>query len=283
MRSLFIFTLLLSGCTAVLDVDRFREEEGKNPDALATAPFLDLKFSMIGMKPHHTHMLEYRVIDANNFIQSRGIIDQLHVSDVTLNVSRAIPKHNGPYRLDFYADVNMSGGFDGLGSVVTNDHAWRIEPLQDYPEGTPNTPGAVTVTYVHSTTFTNIDQYPSGTDNKPKDTEIPVRISLKGMQEHVGKMVEVRVADKATGHVVAMYRATSLPGASLDVVVPGAVDVGVEYDVTVYSDFNGNGTYDAPSGGGDRGYKSTLTSEATGLNVVFDPNGAKADVDVGAP
>jgi hypothetical protein len=279
-----VLAVALAGCTAVLDVDRFREGQSVKDGALNTSPFLDLKFSMVAMKPHHAHMMEYRVIDANNMVQSRGIIDTLHASDVSLFVPRAIPKHNGPYRLDFYADQNASGGFDGLGSVVSNDHAWRIEPLQDFPEGeVPHVEGQVQVVFIHSTTFTNIDQWPSGTDNKPKDTEIPVRLTLKNLTEFKGKMLEVRVADKGTGHVVGLYRSQQVPSETITAVIPGAVDVGVEYEVSVYVDANGNGTYEAPSGGGDKGYKTSLVSTEQGLSVTFDPVDAKGDVDVGPP
>src|SRR5579862_5674336 len=37
----------------------------------------DLKLALLGMSPHITQMLEYRVIDSNNFIQLRGLINPM--------------------------------------------------------------------------------------------------------------------------------------------------------------------------------------------------------------
>jgi hypothetical protein len=208
----------------------------------------------------------------------------MHTTDTTIIVPRAIPKVGGPYRLDFFADVNGSGGFDGLGSVVSNDHAWRIDPLEDFPKGAfPPVEGLVQVEFLHNTTFTNIDHWPSGTLNKTKDTEMPVRISVRGAQDHAGKLMEMRVSDKSSGHVVAFYRVAAIPGASFDKIVPGMVENGVEYDVTVYIDANANGQYDNPAtNAGDRGYKLGRTSDAAGLLVEFDPTQLpEANVDVG--
>ena len=62
-------------------------------------------------------------------------LDRAGVESITLNVPGAIPAANKPYRLDFFADVNRSGGFDGAGNVRLQDHAWRIFPLEDFPAG----------------------------------------------------------------------------------------------------------------------------------------------------
>ena len=273
------------GCSQIVDVDRFHEKAPPStPTGVKSTQFLDLQFTVLGMKPHLAHSYEYRVIDANNLIQSRGVMTPLGAADVTVFVPKAIPKSNGPYRIDFYADVNGSGGYDGIGSVITNDHAWRIDPLVDYPAGTV-TPvdGLVQVTFTHSTSFTDIDQYPSGTPNKAKDTGLPATVHLTALDAVSGKTLEVRVAEKDTGHVVALARVPAIGQPTLDLVIPGVVDVGVDYQIGLYIDANGNGVYDDPAtDGGDWGCRMDASSTDTGLSATMDATADKK-VDVGRP
>jgi hypothetical protein len=279
----FVATSLLAfGCTAVVDLDRFREGQ-----ALSSASFQyrDLKLDLIGMKPHHTHFFEFRVIDVNNFVQCRGVVDQLTADDASFRVPKAVPRVNGPYRLDFWADVNASGNFDGLGSVISNDHAWRIQPLVDFPEGT-FTPveGVVQVAFVHSTTFTNIDLDPGGVRNPAKDTELPTKVAVSNVDAYLNRLFQIRVLEKATGHTVGLYRAPSLKKGAFEATIPGCVDIGVEYDVEVYIDANGNNTYDVPGPNGDKGWRFVATSTEAGLAVAFDPAvDGEGAVDVGPP
>lgn len=271
------------GCTQMLDVDRFQEKAPARTTAGVAGQFLDLELTLVGMKPHLAHTYEYRVIDANNLVQSRGVIAPLGAADVKLVVPKAIPRSNGPYRLDFYADVNESGGFDGIGSVISNDHAWRIDPLVDYPAGavTP-VEGKVQVTFTHSTSFTNLDDYPSGTPNKAKDTGLGALVKLSSLQLATGKLLEVRIAERDTKHVVGLFRVPSVASATLDLALPGVVDVGVDYQVDVYIDHNANGAYDDPSkAGGDWGMRSEVASTEAGLAHAIDVATAPRAIDVG--
>jgi hypothetical protein len=72
---------------------------------------------------------------------------------------------------------------------------------------------------------------------------------------------------------------------TFDMKVPGVVEDGVIYNVLVYVDANGNGSYDNPAtGGGDLGWSVTGTADTTGLNVTLDAaQVGLAKVDVGAP
>jgi hypothetical protein len=264
--------LASASCANVAGLDDFHKR-AVSESAATASEFFALKLQLIAMKPHIGHMLEYRVIDANNFIQSRGVIKAMTSEDVELFAQRAVPRTNGPYRLDFYADVNRSGGFDGLGSVVSNDHAWRIEPLVESPEKLRGD-DIVTVSFLHSTTFTNIDQYPSGTPKPPQDTGLGARVHVEGLGEVLGKTVEVRVLEKRTRHVVALYRTMKADAPVLDAVVPGCVDLETEYDVDVWADANGNGQYDVPGDGADRGWRVTVTSSDKGLDANVDASAA---------
>ena len=278
---------VLVGCSMVVDVERFHENgsASKPASSVGGGQFLDLKFTVMGMKPHLLHTFEYRVIDANNLVQSRGVMTPLGTMNVSVTVPKAIPKSNGPYRLDFYADVNGSGGYDGIGSVISQDHAWRIDPLVDYPAGeSAPIDGTVQVVFTHSTSFTDIDQYPSGTPNKAKDTGLAAVVHFVGMGDVVGKLLEARVAEKETHHTVALGRIDKIKSAAFDLTVPGVVDVGVDYEVSVYVDANGNDAYDNPSqAAGDLGYRLTGSSTGTGLSVALDGTLAAHKEDVGAP
>jgi hypothetical protein len=94
----------------------------------------------------------------------------------------------------------------------------------------------------------------------------------------------VRVKDAGTGHSAGLFR-TKVSQAAFDLVIPGIVDAGVDYDVEVWIDANGNGAYDNPAAGGDLGFKVRRPSDrASGMRLDFDP-GAQPDsrVDVGPP
>ncbi len=282
-------TLSLSGCFAVVDVDRFHTVQKSAPDSsVLNQPgdtYLSLKLSLIGMKPHVTQRFEYRIIDANNGLQSCGVVNPLGGPDVTINVPRAIPTNSGVFHLDFFADVDGSGGYNGIGSVITNDHAWRIDPLVDYPAGlVPPVDGLVQVTFTHNTLFTDINQYPSGTPN-------PVRLGLDAVVHVInadalhGDLVQVRVADTVANRTVGLFRVPQIAQAAFDLTIPGIVEVATDYVVFVYVDANANSVYDNPAAGlGDLGWSLPVTSTAAGLDVTLDATTvASAKVDVGAP
>jgi hypothetical protein len=287
--------LLLSastpGCFAVADLDRFHavpaDAGGGADDVVRPTTYEGLTFHLSGMKPHETQLFEYRVVDANDFVQSRGVVDPWPGDEVTLMAPKAVPPLNGPYRLDFYMDMNGSRSYDGIGDVATQDHAWRIEPLADYPSGeTPHVDGTISVDFVHNLSFTDIDKY-GGAADPPADTGIGATLEFKNLSAHAGKTIEVRIADSANGHVVGLYRHTSIPAGDFTLVLPGIIDGGVDYDIDVYVDSNANGVYDSPAvPGGDLGWRLLQRSSSVeeGLRVTFDPGVETNDsIDVGPP
>jgi hypothetical protein len=281
--------LAMSGCFTLVDVDRFHTAQGSAAAAAQpnkSGEYLNLTLSLAGMTPHVTQLFEYRVIDANNFIQSRGVLNPLGAPDVTVHVPLAIPKVNGPFRLDCYADVNNSGGYDGIGSVISNDHAWRIDPLADYPPGSVSpVDGLVQVKFTHNTSFTDINQYPSGSPNPPHDTGLAAAIHVANAGPLHGVLIQVRVIDMAANRTVGLFRVPRIVQAAFDMTIPGVVENGVSYDVLVYVDANGNGIYDNPAAGlGDFGWRLAATADTTGLSVrVEAQTTGAANVDVGAP
>jgi hypothetical protein len=293
MNKSFVILPLVSvvvGCSAMVKLDGYKEAP---PPASTTASvshasgFENLKLTMLAMKPHVGQMVEARVVDPNNFIQFRAVISAIDGStDVTINAPNAIPKMGGSHRLDFYADMNHSGGYDGIGSVVNNDHAWRIDPLTDFPEGAFSpVEGLVQVNFGHNTSFTDIDQYPVGTSNRAKDTTLGARVHVTGLDAFGGKLLNVRISDTITKHTVAVYRVPEIQGGKVDAVVPGCVEPGADYQIDVYVDANGNHAYDDPSQKkGDLGFRAQRTSTEQGLEVSVDVAPAdQGNIDVGEP
>ena len=276
------FASLASGCFVVTDLDRFHA----TPAALEV-PFQDLNLTIKGLVTHVNHRFEYRVIDANNFVQSRGVLEPTGAVDVTIHVPQAVPRVNGPYRLDFFADKNHSGGWDGLTEAVDHDHGWRVEPLVNSAGGDPNN-GVIEITYVHNTSFTELNNFPTsptGAPNPPRDTGSSATIHFAGMQDYMGKLVQVRVAEMPSGHIAGLYRVPIILKPDFDGIIPGIIDPGVEYRIDVYADANGNGAYDNPAAGaGDHGFRLPAPSDAKGLNFAFNPKTfPERSVDVGAP
>lgn len=281
MRAAKIALLALAtlSCADLAGLDDFTKRS-VSESASTASDYFTMELSLVAWRPHLGHFVEYRIVDATNYVQSRGVIRSMTAEDVKIRAPRAVPRSNGPYRLDLFADVNRSGGFDGLGSVITNDHAWRLDPIADFSKLRAD--DVIKVEFVHSTTFTNVDQFPSGTKNPSQDTGLPARVRLEGIDAFAGKTLQVRVADERTGHVVGLFREMRAEGSVLEAVVAGCVDVQTTYQIDVYADANGNGAYDDPSAGGDRGWRLSATSTDTGLAATLNM-GEGGDVDVGAP
>jgi hypothetical protein len=254
-----------------------------------------LELTLKGMGVHLNQRIEFRIIDSNNFVQSRGVVEPLDAPStetVTFTVPKGIPAENGPYRLDFYADVNGSGDFDGLKTGLTHDHAWRIEPLVDTPAGKfPHIANVTQVIFNHNTLFVDIREWPKGTVALPQDTgvDVDVRFAADKLSEFVGKLCEVRVAEARTGHTVGLYRIPEVPSHDFVAHIAGVVEAGAPYNVDVYIDANGNGTYEDPSGTSasvDLGWRFSVNAETLGSSEDGGANdaGAKdAGVKVGAP
>lgn len=255
-----LLTATTSSCFAVTDLDRFSTSPG------ATGNFSDLQFTVRGMFSHVNEMFEYRIVDKNNTLQSRGIIMPLGGPDATLFAPGAVPKDNGPFTLDFYADHDPTHNmrYDRDPVTGTGDHSWRLKlGGGDEPPNPalydPNT-GTYKVLFDHNTSFAVL------TDPEPPiEIGKPATIRLANMGAFVGKRLELRIADASSKRVVAFYRVPSLAAADSTIVIPGMVETDVAYAVEVYTDDN------APTPGSVRAFRVTQQSGQTGLDVSFDP------------
>ena len=247
----------LTSCFAVTNLDRFSQAETVNSN------FVDLKFTMRGMTSHVTEYVEFRVVDSTNTLQSRGILFPLGGPDATLFAPGAIPKQNGPFHLDFFADHDQSGGYDNTPNDI-RDHAWRlaIDPAKADDSNT------LDVQFDHNTSFNYLND-----PTPPQEYGKPATVHFTGLDGY--KRIELRVSDASAKRTVAFYRIPQAPGGPFDLTVPGMIESGVDYRIEVYTD-DGNG-------GNVRSFRFSAMGTATGLDVPFDPTTAPTATDVAAP
>ena len=251
--------MLSSSCFVVTDLGRFEKAE-----AIAPSNFSDLRVTVRGMTSHVNEMFEYRVVDNSNVIQSRGFIIPLGGPGATFYVQGAVPKQNGPFRLDFYADHDNSGGYYEPRPDQTVDHSWRLA-LDDR---ILDDKGVYVVAFDHNTSFVNLES-PSRSTEFGK----PLTVHLSGMERFQNKRVEVRVGDASTTRVVAMYRVPRLTRVEFDAVVPGMIETGVSYAVEVYTDDGDAGAVQA--------FRFEQLATDVGLQTSF--NGANPGTQVPNP
>jgi len=252
-----------SSCFAVTDLDRFETR------AVNTSNFSDLRLTVRGMTSHVLELFEYRVVDANNTIQSRGFIVPLGGVEASLYVPGAVPKQNGPFNLDFYADHDNSGGYD-VDPAKQGDHAWRIALSDDRLDDR----GVYSVLFDHNTSFSFLSNpAPSRTVGQQ------ATVHLKNMGALVGKRIEVRIADASSKRVVALYRIPTLGDAAVPVTItiPGMVESSVDYLIDVYTDDK------VATPASIKSFRLEQVSGPTGLTVDFDPATAPVVTDVTPP
>lgn len=251
-----------SSCFAVTDLDRFQQAGG-------SGNFTDLRLTVRGMTSHVAELFEYRIVDKNNTLQSRGQIFPLGGPDATMFAPGAVPKQNAPFNLDFYADHDNSGGYDRDEASGTGDHSWRIPLTDDLLD--PKT-GAYTITFDHNTSFSVLTS-----PAPPIEIGTPATVHLSNMGPFMGKRIELRIADASSKRVVVLYRVPVLGTATYDVTVPGMIEGGVTYTVELYTDDG------ATPPGSVRAFRVDAKSGDKGLELNIDPGVAPAVTDAASP
>jgi hypothetical protein len=239
--------LSLTSCFAVTNLDRFAQN---------SATYVDLTFTVRGMKSHVAELFEFRVVDESNIIQARGIALPLGGVDATFVAPRAIPAGK-KVRIDFFADHNGSKGYDATATDAT-DHAWRI-PVDLAGVGS----NGVVLTFEHNTLFQYLD------DGGPsREVGKPGILRFTGMGSRKGKRLQVRFADAFTRRLVALFRYPNLDKEAGELVVPGMIEAGNPYsvEVTVDDEAAGLGSLEA--------WRLQEDSNDQGLDVTFDPAAA---------
>ncbi len=219
---------LNSGCFAISDLSRFEPDEGCDVD-------LDLQ----GFTPHGEDLFELRVVkivegSTTPFLSARAILDPMGGVNAHIVMQNAAPA--GHAALEFYSDENN----DDLYTDPPDDHVWRID----------NACVPLSHVFVHRFDFVNLVE--------PTAIGEDFRLSLTGMNAD-GNALEVRVIsvppagvdDPPPARTVGLYRKAAMTQVDLDVSIPGILDLGSSYQVTIWSDKTGDGVYDSPLLGPD--------------------------------
>ncbi len=255
-----------ASCTSSLKLDRFTTEESSiQTISPINVNYFDVKFTAKSMLPHFNEYLEVRIVDRLNHVQAKAIYDEIVYADFTIHLARVIPKANAPYRLDFWADHNLSGRYDGIvGGVNDKDHAWRRVLAEPLPEDMRLVGSRYELEFLHDTSFVDIFTDLDGNPISGEDTLLPCDVGVTA-KAYVGKMVELRVVEKASGRLVGLYR-QGRARETFHALIPGILDEQTQYDVSVYVDANDSGSYDE----GDPSWKLEFTSKETGAAIDAD-------------
>lgn len=279
-----------SACFAVTD----------DPGALHSTPGLELSF--VDMYGHVNQLLDFKIVDRNNFVHTHGKILPLQLTDGQFKVfvPKAIPSGETSYRLDFWADENMNLVYDfnhdweKSQAFSMLDHSWRVflddKAPRDSFTSLVHRDDSWVVGWKHHLDFVDLWEFPDRQLPRvaPNDTGIDAVVHIDNLATHAGKMGQIRVADPS-GHVVCLFRFKS--SAQADWKIEGCIEPNNIYDVDLYIDANGNNDangkgYDDPANGrgSDLGWRQRKTADPTGLRVTFDAaDVATGNVDVGAP
>lgn len=233
----------LSGCFLVTDVDRFQQA------VPSSERFYDLVFTIRGADSHVNELFELRVVDENKNIVMASRATPLGAPSATFNLPLALPK-SGSFTLSFGADHNANGAFD----PPRDDHSWTLDLKPFLPKDPAD--NVVRVTFDHSLTFQPMEG---------REVGRTARVRFTKMGAYRGKRAAARISDGTSRQLTGAVRTPVISQDDFTLSVPGVVDpgVGTRYTVLV--------TLDDGNGGALEGYRLEKASEATGLEVDFDP------------
>ncbi len=265
-------------CTASLELDRFRTSEA--PIQAINVNYFDVSFTAKGMQSHINEYLEVRVVDKSNRVAAKAVYNDIFAPDFAIYMASVVPKANAPYRLDFWADHNVSSRYDGIeGGINDKDHAWRRELKEPLPEDMRLVGSRYELLFIHDTAFVDIATDVEGKKISIEDELLPFELTIVGAGAYAGKMIETRVVDKAAGRLVGLYR-QGRAKETFKARVAGVLDEETQYEISTYVDIDGSGGYSE----GDPSWKQELLSNETGialeLNTATLP---QSPITTGAP
>lgn len=268
-----------TACTASLGLDRFRtDEDPVQSQSPINVNYFDVRFSTKSMQSHINEYFEVRVVDRSNSVQAKAIYNNVTVPDFTLYLARVVPKANAPYRLDFWADHNVSNRYDGIqGGINDKDHAWRRVLSDPLPEDMRLVGSRYEFEFLHDTAFVDIFTDLDGNPITGEDTLLPCDLNVIA-PSYIDKTIELRVVDKASGRLVGLYRQGWSRG-TFHAIIPGILDIETAYEVSAYVDLDNSGSYSA----GDPSWKLELVSGETGGAIDVDTSAPQSPIDTGEP
>jgi len=202
------------------------------------------------MTPHIGQMLELRVEDDNTGGEVGRIkIPSIPTADFQVHVVGLIL--NTEYKLQFYADLNKNGIYDSPPA----DHAWEINFT--------DTDGDATVDFTHNTTFTDIKW------------KYLLTVNLISMNPHIGQLFQLRVVQQDNQMEIGRYTLPKILVPNFSVYIP-EFELGHDYNIDFYADFNGDGVYNSPPT--DHAWRLTFNSDTGDVIEDFTHNTSFTDV-----
>ncbi len=217
----------------------------------STSALDNLVVNFSGMTPHLNQTLYIRVID----LSTRKEVGRtsLQITASGFSVSMPVLEAGQSYFVDFFSDHNSNGLYD----VPPIDHAWRLQ-LNNARSG------GDTLNFSHNASFTNINwQY-------------MLTVNFSNMDPHLGQLLELRVENNNTNEEVGRVKVSAIPSSNFQVQIAG-LQIGPEYKIQFYADFNNNGLYDAPPV--DHAWEINFTNNTGDVNINFSHNASFVNIN----
>jgi hypothetical protein len=205
-------------------------------------------------------------VDRTNAVQAKVVYVDVVKPDFTIDCPKFVPKANAPYRIDWWADHNKTGGYEGIvGGINEKDHAWRRVLEDPLPEDVHFTDGVYVLDFLHDTNFVDIFTDLEGNPSSGDDVLLPLKLNIKGTVPFQGKMLEIHVSDKASGRLVALHR-IGFVRQDYIAEVTGVLDEQTTYEVAAFVDLDAKDEYVST----DPSWKVDMTSTETGIEADLD-------------
>jgi hypothetical protein len=289
LRLAGLFAVLIGGCTAISDLDRFEAVEdsgtggggrggsgaggdagkgGGGKDDLSCKDPRTLCLQLTNYTPHLSQLVQVDLVtNDDNTLRTRAIFDPLGPGDGSADFAlpRAIPDNevpddgeDHPLHLEIFADMTEDRMY-----TPNDDHDWNVE-----------LPASGTLVYPHNSDFSSLEPAPRG-----QGTDFTMQ--LTGMGVHMGVRLEVMVIQSLPGNqlgrTVGFYRIPKIAADTIDIRIPDIIDPGIQYAVEFYADANDNRKYDPPNT--DHTWLETGESSEDGFHVQFAHGTTFADLE----
>ncbi len=220
------------GCTLASDLDRFEQDPICSPEVNLTA------FSFhapLGGEPGHT--MNFRLVKRPTggglpVLRALAILDPSPSSNYDLVLPNAVDDGDGPFDLQFFADVNADD-VAGRGVLSDGDHSWLLE---DICATSP-------VAFEHTSDFDSFEE--------PQTNSGDLRVEFANMPVTNAPLEVQLVRTPALGsdeglRTIGLYRLRSVDAEEFTVLLPGIVDPdpSITYEVRIWADGNGNAVFE---------------------------------------
>ncbi|MAT56068.1 MAG: hypothetical protein CMN32_16475 [Saprospirales bacterium] len=208
-----------------------------------------LRVNFSGMNPHVGQLLELRVINSSTGAEVERHRRMIVQPDFAVEIPGVQPGEN--YDVDFYADLSQNGLYD----APPMDHAWQ--------ESFTASGGTDEINFSHNASFSDIEW------------KYLFTLEAEDMQPHVGQKFELRVVKTGDNEEVGRFSMPSIVVPHFFVRVPG-LELGDDYNIDFYADFNQNGVYDAPPM--DHAWRENLQDDEGDETITFHHNTSFTDI-----